>query len=111
MRELSWHGSFVAHLSPLISDQSDDHAVEVEEEHKQVEAKLDERLLLVHIKLPEDLRGVKQVLVLEDPVRWIVSVCSMVLCSSSLCAIQQNKVAPPDQVILTSWRSMQGGAG
>ena len=84
MRELSWHGSFVAHLSPLISDQSDDHAVEVEEEHKQVEAKLDERLLLVHIKLPEDLRGVKQVLVLEDPVRWIVSVCSMVPCKSPM---------------------------
>jgi gamma-glutamyl phosphate reductase len=38
-----------------------------------VETKLDERLLLVHVKLPEDLRGVKQVLVLEDPVREAVS--------------------------------------
>lgn len=63
------HNSLLAHLSPLVPDQSDDHAVEVEEEHKQVETKLDERLLLVHIKLPEDLRGVKQVLVLKDPVR------------------------------------------
>jgi len=66
------------HLSPLISDQSDDHRVEVEEEHKQVETKLDERLLLVHVKLPEDLRGVKQVLVFEDPVRLIVSAYSVV---------------------------------
>lgn len=69
MRGSIWRGSHLAHLSPLVPDQSDDHAVEVEEEHKQVEAKLDEGFLLVHIKLPEDLRGVKQVLVLEDPVR------------------------------------------
>jgi gamma-glutamyl phosphate reductase len=39
-----------------------------------VETKLDERLLLVHIKLPEDLRSVEQVLVLEDPVEDIVSI-------------------------------------
>jgi gamma-glutamyl phosphate reductase len=63
-------------LAPLVSDQSNDHGVEVEEEHKQVETKLDERLLLVHVKLPEDLRGVKQVLVFEDPVRHVVSILS-----------------------------------
>jgi hypothetical protein len=63
-------------LAPLISDQSNDHGVEVEEEHKQVETELDERLLLVHVKLPEDLRSVEQVLVLEDPVGHIVSIHS-----------------------------------
>jgi gamma-glutamyl phosphate reductase len=63
-------------LAPLVSDQSNDHGVEVEEEHKQVETKLDERLLLVHVKLPEDLRSVEQVLVLEDPVGNIVSMLS-----------------------------------
>jgi hypothetical protein len=68
LRRSFWHDSLIAQLSPLIPDQSDDHAVEVEEEHKQVETKLDERLLLVHVELPKDLRGVKQVLVLEDPV-------------------------------------------
>lgn len=61
------------HLAPLVPDKGDDHGVEVEEEHKQVETKLDERLLLVHVKLPEDLRGVKQMLVLEDPVENIIS--------------------------------------
>ena len=99
------------HLSPLVSDQSNDHAVKVEEEHKQVEAKLDERLLLVHIKLPEDLRGVKQVLVLEDPVRWIVSACFIVRCRSVRCTIRRSKAALSNQVIRTSLRSKQGGAG
>jgi hypothetical protein len=41
-----------------------------------VETKLDERLLLVHVELPEDLRGVEQVLVLEDPTVASVSVRS-----------------------------------
>jgi hypothetical protein len=89
LRRSIWRNSPVAQLSPLIPDKSDDHAVEVEEEHKQVEAKLDERLLLVHVKLPEDLRGVKQVLVLEDPVRRSVSACSMVPCNSSRCTLRQ----------------------
>lgn len=62
------------HLSPLVPDQSDDHRVEVEEEHQQVETKLDERLLLMHVELPEDLRGIEQVLVLEDPTSEFVSV-------------------------------------
>jgi hypothetical protein len=31
----------------LVPDQGDDHAVEVEEEHEQVEAKLEERFLLL----------------------------------------------------------------
>jgi hypothetical protein len=70
------------HLAPLISDQSNDHGVEVEEEHKQVEAKLDERLLLMDVELPEDLRSVEQVLVLEDPV-------GMMLASSVLKIRQQ----------------------
>jgi len=34
-----------------------------------VETELDERLLLVHVELPEDLRSVEQVLVLEDLLR------------------------------------------
>ena len=64
------------HLTPLVPDKSDDHRVEVEEEHQKVETKLDERLLLVHVELPEDLRGVEQVLVLEDPTVASVSVRS-----------------------------------
>jgi hypothetical protein len=66
------------HLTPLVPDQSDDHRVKVEEEHQQVETKLDEGLLLVHVELPEDLRGVEQVLVLEDPTVAFVSICSRV---------------------------------
>ena len=64
------------HLTPLVPDKSDDHRVEVEEEHQKVETKLDERFLLVHVELPEDLRGVEQVLVLEDPTVASVSVRS-----------------------------------
>jgi hypothetical protein len=41
-----------------------------------VETKLDERFLLVHVELPEDLRSVEQVLVLEDPTVASVSVRS-----------------------------------
>ena len=51
----------------LVADKGDDHAVEVEEEHQQVETKLDERFLLVHIKLPEDFSRIQEMLVLEDP--------------------------------------------
>ena len=52
----------------LVTDEGDNHAVEVEEEHEQVETKLDEGLLLVHVELPEDLRRVQKMLVFEDPV-------------------------------------------
>lgn len=61
------------HLTPLVSDKSDDHGVEVEEEHQQVEAELDEGFLLVHVQLPEDLGSVEQVLVLEDPVGTLLA--------------------------------------
>ena len=57
----------------LVADEGDDHAVEVEEEHQQVETELDERLLLVYVQLAEDLGRVEQVLVLEDP-----AVCMLV---------------------------------
>ena len=70
------------HLTPLVPDKSDDHRVEVEEEHEQVETELDEGFLcsvsalspcacanhslssamsqgvshlLVYVELPEDL--------------------------------------------------------
>lgn len=57
------------HLPTFVPDESDNHGVEVEEEHEQVETELDEGLLLVHVQLSEDLSGVEQVLVLEDPVQ------------------------------------------
>ena len=60
---------FFARLPRLVPDKRDDHAVEVEEEHEQVEAELDERLLLVDVEFAEDLRGVEEVLVFEDPVQ------------------------------------------
>jgi hypothetical protein len=63
-------------LTPLVPDKGDNHRVEVEEEHQKVETKLDERLLLVHVELPEDLRGIEQVLLLEDPRVVYVSVRS-----------------------------------
>jgi hypothetical protein len=50
----------------VVLDESDNHAVEVEEEQHEVEAELDERFLLVHVKFPEDLGGVEQVRVVED---------------------------------------------
>ena len=43
VRELS--GSRQPDLRGLVANESDNHAVEVEEEHDQVEAQLDERLL------------------------------------------------------------------
>lgn len=68
-----------AHLSSLVPDKGDDHRVEVEEEHEQVETKLNEGLLLVHVQFPEDLGGVEQVLVLEDPKIDIVSMSALLL--------------------------------
>lgn len=38
-----------------------------------MEAKLDERLLLMHVQLAEDLGGVEEVLVLEDPVKSLLA--------------------------------------
>ena len=52
----------------FVADQGHNHAVQVEEEHQQVETQLDERLLLVHVQLAEDLSRIQQVLVLVDPV-------------------------------------------
>jgi len=89
------------YLPPLVSDQSNDHGVEVEEEHKQVETKLDEGLLLVHVKLPEDLCGVKQVLVLEDPVRRItVSASFFMYCKSVRCLLRQAESSGPGSYVL-----------
>jgi hypothetical protein len=70
----------------LIADEGDNHAVEVEEEHQEMETELDERLLygplavnkpdhysvqlylLVNIQLAEDFGCVQKMLVLEDPI-------------------------------------------
>lgn len=54
-------------LVGLVLNEGNDHLVEVEEEHEQVEAELDEGLLLMDVQLPEDLSGVQQVRVLDDP--------------------------------------------
>jgi hypothetical protein len=73
------------HLVRLVADESDDHAVEVEEEHEQVETEFDEGFLcsvsalspgailrwvsdlLVYVELPEDLGCIQKMLVLKDP--------------------------------------------
>jgi len=60
----AWFGS--SDLVGLVADEGDDHAVEVEEEHDEVEAKLDEGFLLMDVELSENLGRVKEVLVLED---------------------------------------------
>lgn len=76
----------------FVADEGDDHAVQVEEEHQEVEAQLDERFLelahgrvsyrahsrrarkpmitnlLVHIQLAENLGRIQQVLVVVDPI-------------------------------------------
>lgn len=54
-------------LSTFVSDKRDDHAVEVEEEHEQMEAELDERLFLVDVEFSEDFGRVEEVLIFEDP--------------------------------------------
>lgn len=51
----------------LVSDKTDNHAVEVEEEQEEVKAEFDEGLPLVHVQLAEDFRCVKEVLVFKDP--------------------------------------------
>jgi len=50
----------------LIADQSDNHAIEVEEEHDKVETKLYERFLLMHIQFPKNFCRVQKMLVLKN---------------------------------------------
>lgn len=54
------------HLVRLVTDQGDNHAVKVEEEHQEMETELDKRFPLVDIELPEDLSCVQKMLVIED---------------------------------------------
>ena len=56
-------------LPTLVPDECDNHAIQIEEEHQEVEAEFDERLLLVHVQLPEDLCSVEEVLIFEDSER------------------------------------------
>lgn len=53
-------------LGGLVSDKSNNHAVEVEEEHEQVKAKLEERFLLVNIELAEDLSRIEEMSVVDN---------------------------------------------
>jgi hypothetical protein len=53
-------------LGRVLPDERDNHAVQVEEEHDKVEAKLEEGLLLMNVKLAEDLGRIKQVSVVDD---------------------------------------------
>jgi hypothetical protein len=56
----------ISHLGALIADEGYNHAVEVEEEHDKMEAKLDEGFLLVDVQLAEDLGSIQQVGVAND---------------------------------------------
>ena len=49
------------------SYQCDDHGVEVEEEHDQMESKLDETLFLVTIKSAENLRRIQHMMAIQHP--------------------------------------------
>jgi len=59
-------GGWIAVLSALVADEGDDHAVEVEEEHEEVEAEFDKGLLFVGVEFAEDFGGVEEVGVFED---------------------------------------------
>lgn len=59
-------------LPTLISNESYNHAVEVEEEHEQVEAEFDKGFFLVDVQFSEDLSSVEKVLVIIDPIRHIL---------------------------------------
>lgn len=59
---------FDAESMGLVAYEGDDHAVEVEEEHDEVEAELDEGFALVDVEFAEDLGGVEEVLVVEDSI-------------------------------------------
>lgn len=50
----------------IVLDESDDHAVEVEEEHDEVEPELDKGFLFVDVQLAEDLGGIKEVSILDN---------------------------------------------
>jgi hypothetical protein len=54
-------------LGGLIADEGDNHAVKVEEEHDQVEAKLDEGFLLMDVELAENLGSIQEMGVVDDP--------------------------------------------
>jgi hypothetical protein len=56
----------LSHLGGLVSDKSNDHAVEVKEEHDQVETQLEERFLLVDIELAENLSRIEEVSVVNN---------------------------------------------
>jgi len=56
----------VGRLVGLILDQGHDHAVQVEEEHDEMEAQLGERFLLVYVQLAENFRGVQKVGVVHN---------------------------------------------
>lgn len=89
-------------LVRLIPNQSNNHAVEIEEEHDKVEAELDERFLvetqfstkparpdvacaylLMHIQLAEDFSRIEQMLAVKDPAKsdWLVPALA-VMCGS-----------------------------
>jgi hypothetical protein len=57
----------------LVADESDDHRVQVPEEQEEVKAELDERLLLVRVKLAEDLRCIEEVILLVDSTQDVSS--------------------------------------
>lgn len=50
----------------LVANQSHDHSVQVEEEHQQMEAQLDEALFLVLGQCSEDLGSVQQVVFVDE---------------------------------------------
>lgn len=50
----------------LVTHQGHDHSIQVEEEHQQVETQLEETLLLVLGQGTENLRGVQQVVFLDE---------------------------------------------
>jgi len=56
----------VERLCGLVADKCNNHAVEVEEKHEQVESELDEGFLFVDVELAEDLGSVKKVGVVND---------------------------------------------
>ena len=112
-----WDRGVVRALVGLVADEGDDHAVQVEEEHQQVETQLDERFLarvssghcrwkpedardsylLMDVQLPEDFCRVEQVVLLENPM--------------SLSAGQVPPKPIASGIPRTSFRSMPRGAG
>lgn len=60
--------------SRLITNQGDDHTVEVEEEHEKMEPKFDKGLLLVNVQLAEDLRRIQEMLIVDKDSKWDESV-------------------------------------